>query len=259
MSTASTSLDDRRPRSLREVVGNAPVVRRLSEQMRRGSVPNRVFLFGPSGSGKTTLARILVRHFFCRNRVGTGDVCGRCPNCLGDLNLWNYEQWTAARLESNWGWWESNASTILTQPGWAFFLDEVQDLSEHHQKAFYDQLESARALVIFATTHKHAIKDAVVNRFGANVYEMHRPGLDEVVAHMRALADKLRVAAPPELLGLAARHYGNDLRKCVDFVYTAADQAPGGAVTPDFVAAVLGVDPRAAGSPTDRHEGLVKV
>src|SRR4051812_32625801 len=165
------SLDDRRPRFLRQLVGNAHVVDRLARQMKRGTVPNRVFLYGPTGSGKTTVARVIARHFFCRNRVGIGDPCGDCELCRRGLGgIAEFEGWTGARLEQNWAWWEVNGWSILGRPDWAFFLDEAQDLSELHQKFFYDMLEAAEALVIFATTHRHAIKDALVNRFGANAY-----------------------------------------------------------------------------------------
>lgn len=256
----SESLNDRRPLFLRQVVGNLSVTQRLSRQMAQGTVPNRAFFHGPTGAGKTTVARILARHYFCENRFGIGDPCGRCENCLKDLgDIMEYEQWTAARLERNWGWWESNGPSILARSNWAFFLDEAQDLSELHQKDFYDQLESARALVVFATTHKQSLKDALVNRFGANAYEMRRPATSEVVDHINALCEKLGVQAPKDLLELVAAHYGCDLRKAVDFVYCAAAQAPGKEVTAEFVAAVLGIENAARTRQVPRSKELLKL
>lgn len=246
----SNSLDGRRPLFLRDLVGNRGVVGRLSQQMKKGSVPRRAFFYGPTGSGKTTTARILVRHFFCENRGGIGDPCGRCGACRKPLaEVFGYEQWTAARLEQNWGWWEYNGRSVLARPDWAFFLDEAQDLGELHQKDFYDMLEAAEALVIFATTHKNAIKDALVNRFGANVYELKRPSPAEVVAHLQGRCQALDVRADDAQLARVVAHYGCDLRKCVDFAHTAADQAPNGAVTAEFVDDVLGLDRTAGQNP----------
>ena len=256
----SQSLDSRRPLFLRQLVGNRSVIQRLSEQMRRGTVPNRVFLFGPTGAGKTTLARILIRHFFCHNRVGIGDVCGKCDACRKDLgDFVECEQWTAARLEQNWGWWESNGRSILARPNWAFFLDETQDLSELHQKDYYDQLESARAMVVFATTHRNALKDALINRFGANIYELRRPTIEEVTDHIHVLCVELKVEARKDRLALVAQHYRCDLRKCVDFAFTAADQAPNGVVTDEFLEAVLGTERADVANTTPRSKRLAKL
>src|SRR5262249_7670947 len=110
-----------------------------------------------------------------------------------------------------------------------------------HQRQFFDQLESAVALVIFATTHKNAIQDALLNRFGANVYEMRRPTAADAVKYLQGLCLQQQVQASTEQLLRVAEHYAFDLRKCVDFVYTSGDQAPDGVVTDSFIQAVLGV------------------
>ncbi|MCI0464329.1 MAG: AAA family ATPase [Gemmataceae bacterium] len=237
------SLEQRRPLFLRDLVGNTHVTYRLAEQMKRGTVPNRVFLYGPSGSGKTTVARILARHFFCRNRVGIGDPCGRCERCLRSLEdeLYHHE-WTAALLEERWRWWDENGQSVLYAPWFTFFLDEAQDLSERHQKALYRDLEQARALVIFATTHKHAIQDALLNRFGANVYEMRRPSVEESVAHLLRVCGGKQLQADPQALARVVQHFTCDLRRCIDFVYTAEQQAPEGRIDDTFVNLVLGID-----------------
>lgn len=238
----SESLDQRRPRFLRDLVGNPHVFSRLSHQMMNGTVPNRAFIFGPTGAGKTTLARIIARHFFCQNRIGFGDSCGTCQACLKELSeISDYEQWTAARLGKNWEWWEKYGLSILHRQEAAFFLDESQDLNELHQKDFYDQLESATALVIFATTHKNSVKEALLNRFGANVYELRRPTPEEAVKHMQKLCRAKNVQALNEHLARVVELYGCDLRKCVDFVYCAHQQARDGVVTEQFIDDVFGV------------------
>jgi replication-associated recombination protein RarA len=232
----SKSLEARRPMFLRDFIGNQPVVRRLSEEMKRGTVPRRAFIFGPTGSGKTTIVRIIAWHFFCRNRVGKGDPCGTCDRGQGNLmSLWEYNEWTGAHLEANWRWWEQNASTLLYDPSRMFFLDETQDLSPPHKKKFYDALEYASCVMIFATTHRNALPDALIKRFGANVFEMTRPSSEEVVALLHTLCQKQKVQAETELLLWVTQHYSCELRSCVDVVYTAARQAPGGIITQAFL------------------------
>lgn len=80
------SLDDRRPRLLSQLVGNRPVVGRLTQQLKNGRPPRRVLFHGPSGAGKTTAARILSRYAYCLDPVGIGDPCGRCARCLRELD-----------------------------------------------------------------------------------------------------------------------------------------------------------------------------
>ncbi len=236
------SLDSRRPRFLRDVVGNAHVVGRLVQQMANGTDPQRAFLLGPTGSGKTTVAQIMVRHRFCRNRSGIGDPCGVCDRCLGSLeDLTDYEEWTGARLDADWGWWERNGSSILRRPWASIFIDEAQDLSERHQKTLFRDLEGATCQVIFATTHKSHIKDALLKRFGNNIYEMRRPTVPEVTDHLTSICTALGIRAETAELTNVAELNGCDLRLCVDFVYSAAEQAPNQVVTAAFVESVFGV------------------
>ena len=74
------------------------------------------------------------------------------------------------------------------------------------------------------------------------VYEMCRPSLEEVVACLATVGAELNVSAAPVSFAQVARHYACDLRKCVDFLHTAAAQAPAGVISPDFIAAVLGIE-----------------
>jgi DNA polymerase III gamma/tau subunit len=258
--TQSQSLEERRPLFLKDVVGNQPVIARLAEQMRRGTIPKRALLFGPTGSGKTTIARIMARHFFCLERTGIGDPCGRCHHCREPLeDRVEYEEWTGQQLEDRWNWWEEHGPLILERSHWLFFIDEVQDLSEGSQKALYRDLERAKATVLFATTHRNEIKDAIQGRFGAHVYELRRPSDAEAMNHLQPLCSQLGIQVSETLLRRMTQFYGRDMRKCVDFVYTAFEQAAGGIVTEDFVDSILGTSSAAAAEPESNPAGRLRL
>lgn len=243
-----SSLDDRRPRKLSEIVGQEHIVTRISQAAKNGCLGRRYAFIGPTGSGKTSLALAAGRMFFCRQSRELGDACGKCKTCLmaelGDYE--SYHQWTGAELDEDWEWWKEHGKSILERSTWCFFLDEAQDLSDLHQKALFRQLETARAMVIFATTHEHLVNDALLGRFGASKFEVRRPTLDQAVDCMERHCLQLGVVATREQLIAVSRHYKENLRLCVDFVFTVKDQTPDGCVTDEFVKTVAGEEPSSA-------------
>ena len=242
--TQRISLDDRRPRQLNQIVGNKPLVARLRQQLMKGRRPRRVLLHGPTGAGKTTCARILARYAFCLNPVGIGDPCAQCANCSKELDgFLPYNEWTGSQITEGWSWWKENMSSSFSRPDHLVFVDEAQDLHKSHQAEFRTRLESAQSIVLFTTTHLHALDDALINRFGVNVYELKRPTTCEVADHLEALCAELNVRAQRHHLVRVAENLGCDLRKCVDFAYTALDQTDHGIVDDDFVNMVLGLEP----------------
>ena len=242
--TRNESQDDRRPRCLRDIVGQDSTVKRLTSGLLNGGLPQFRAFLGPTGGGKTTLGIASARAEKCPNGMNLGDACGECKICrLRDLGaLESYHEWTGAELEKDRFWWESEGTTLLDRPGWILFIDEAQDLSKIRQKALFRKLERARATVILATTHRHEIVDALLNRFGVNVFEVRRPTTDQAVELMQRHCTKLGVHATRTHLRRGAEYYNLDLRKCVDFIYTARDQAPDKVVTDQFVDLVLGID-----------------
>jgi replication-associated recombination protein RarA len=151
-----------------------------------------------------------------------------------------FHEWTGADLEEQWEWFVKNGNSILGRPDFVIFLDEAQDLGPLHQKSLLRRIEWAEAVVLFATTHRGTINDALENRFGANVFQLQWPDREEVAAHLLDLSGERKVVATRAHLLRVADHYACDMRKCVDLVYTAQAQCSGGIVTDAFLDAVLG-------------------
>src|SRR5699024_10257855 len=69
-----------RPRTFEEVVGQAHVVRALTNALEQGRLHHAWLFSGTRGVGKTTIARILARCLNCEqgvsaHRCGEGDAC----------------------------------------------------------------------------------------------------------------------------------------------------------------------------------------
>lgn len=70
-----------RPRQFSEVLGQAQSVEILKKQAILDAFAHAYLLYGGSGTGKTSTARILASALNCPNLNGTGEPCGKCPNC----------------------------------------------------------------------------------------------------------------------------------------------------------------------------------
>jgi len=237
------SLEDLRPRSLKEFIGNEGVKTLLGGQMRNGFLPRRIFLYGPSGAGKTTLAHILSRYAFCKIRKGFGNPCGECPMCKTDLySISNFHEWTGADVDEQWKWWlGARTESFLDNPRTVLFIDETQGLRKQRQQELHRFVETFKGRIIFATTHRHDMDDALTNRFAPYVLELTRPLLEEAVKHLETAVCKPRgiTVSQPQLMAVA-RHYDSDMRKCVNFVCAAGSQNPEKTVTDSFITAMLG-------------------
>jgi DNA polymerase-3 subunit gamma/tau len=254
------SLDGRRPRFRKQIIGNEDVHLVLGQGMRNRTLPQHVFFFGASGSGKTTWGQVIARYHFCKNCTDDGDSCGRCEMCRKSLSaIVSYHERTGADLENDWDWWLNHGPTILSRPEYLLFLDEAQDLSKTHQKMFLRQLERARARVIFATTHRNAVDDAVVNRFFPNIFELGRPTSEQATDHLINLSKQRQVQVTREQLDRVVQHYGCDMRKCTNFVHSAVGQTQGKLVTDNFVNAILGITSATPSAPPAGRKTRLKL
>jgi len=239
---ANGCLDDRRPRKYSDVVGQQQTIRRLKNLNQTTNLKGqRIAFVGPTGSGKTTLATITARNRYCKHSQVIGDACGRCSLCVKtQIDYQSYQEWTGANLNENWDWWTHHGSIFLERDTNFLFIDEIQDLSEWHQKYLFRDLERARATIVIATTHENKVNDALWGRFGINRFHLLRPTEEDAVELMTCKAKELGVNVTREQLKRVVRKYQLNLRICIDFIYSAKDQVENSSVTEEFLESVIG-------------------
>lgn len=242
----AASLDGRRARSLDQIAGNEGVKNRLRFQKRSGALANLQLFHGPTGVGKTTIAECLLWWHICENRNGRTDCCGHCGNCtkyLDDVGGHvECEVVTGDHFSRNWETWHERIHTVRRWEDHCIFIDEGQDLHESHQKGLLRLIEGTAALFIVATTHIDKINDAFINRFGTNVHELQRPSPKEAVVHLGRIADRLHVSVDAQGLSQVGARYSWNIRKCEDFIYSAAKEVPNRVVSVEYLRLVLGDD-----------------
>jgi len=139
-----------RPQSLKDVVGQDPVVRSLEATLKSGS-PSHCYLFtGPAGTGKTTLARILAARFGC-DAAGIIEIDAASKSGIDDMR-----QVTEALAYNGFG----------ENPGKAIILNECQGLSKNAWDSLLTTTEEPPPHVyfFFTSTHPAKIPAAMVTR-----------------------------------------------------------------------------------------------
>ncbi|NDL66358.1 DNA polymerase III subunit gamma/tau [Anaerotalea alkaliphila] len=178
-----------RPVDFHQVVGQDPIVRTLSNQIKASRIGHAYLFCGTRGTGKTTLAKIFARAINCQAPV-EGNPCNRCPVCrnLLDGKSMNVIEMDAA---SNNG--VDNIREIREDVRYTptegkykvYIIDEVHMLSTGAFNALLKTLEEPPPHVVFilATTDPHKIPPTILSR--CQRYDLRRIPM-EVIAHTLA-------------------------------------------------------------------------
>ena len=98
-----------------------------------------------------------------------------------------------------------------------YIIDEVHMLSNAAFNAFLKTLEEppAYAIFILATTEKHKVIPTILSR--CQIYDFNRIGIEDMVAHLKFVAQKEGVEAEEEALHLIAQKADGALRDALSF------------------------------------------
>lgn len=201
-----------RPKTLDDIVGQKPIIKRLKKYVGEESMPNLMFT-GPAGVGKTTTAIALVKAI------------------LGDY-------WRQNFLELN----ASDARGIETvrnniknfcrlkpvgAPFRIIFLDEVDNMTKDAQHALRREMEmyTKTASFILSCNYSSKIIDPIQSRCAIFRYAPIKG--DEIVERLKYICDQEKVSYDDTGLETIVYFAEGDMRKSINVLQASASEGVG--------------------------------
>ncbi len=232
-----------RPQNFEQVVGQAHVVRTLTNAIRDDQLSHAYLFAGPRGTGKTSIARILAKAINCEAGP-TPEPCGSCASCMGIASgtAMDVIEIDAA---SNRGINEIRdlREKVRYSPAHCrhkvYIIDEVHMLTPEAFNALLKTLEDPPSHVFFlmATTESHKIPLTILSRLQR--FDFHRLKTGEIVSRLREICQHHGIEADDATLQGIARQADGALRDALSLLDQCRSFA-GDHINLEDVAEVLG-------------------
>ncbi len=245
-----------RPQRLSELIGQAPLVRTLTNALRTGRIAHAFLLTGIRGVGKTTTARIIARALNCVGPDGQGqptpEPCGVCAPCVAiaegrHIDVLEMDAATRTGIDDVRELVDSVRYAPTSARYKVYIVDEVHMLSEKAFNGLLKTLEEPppQTIFIFATTEVRKVPVTVLSR--CQRFDLRRVEGERLRQHLAEIAARERVRIEPGALTLLVRAAEGSVRDGLSLLDQAialhgADAEA--AITPAQVQDMLGLADR---------------
>jgi DNA polymerase-3 subunit gamma/tau len=203
-----------RPQRLSELIGQAPLVRTLTNALRTGRIAHAFLLTGIRGVGKTTTARIIARALNCIGPDGQGqptpEPCGVCAHCVAiaegrHIDVLEMDAATRTGIDDVRELVDSVRYAPTSARYKVYIVDEVHMLSPQAFNGLLKTLEEPppQTIFIFATTEVRKVPVTVLSR--CQRFDLRRVEGERLRQHLAEIAARERVRLEEEALALLVR------------------------------------------------------
>ncbi|MBU0512382.1 MAG: DNA polymerase III subunit gamma/tau, partial [Chloroflexi bacterium] len=232
-----------RPQTWSEVIGQEHIITSLHNAVAADRFAHAFLFAGPRGTGKTSVARILAKAVNCLHEDPTARPCNQCDHCQA-VNRARFLDLIEIDAASNTSVDDVRdlRDKINFSPNQGrykiYLIDEVHMLSTAAFNALLKTLEEPppHALFILATTEIHKIPATVLSR--CQRHEFRRIPVNDIVSHLKILAESENLQVESEALTLIARQATGSLRDAVSLLDQLASTSQ--EITLKVTQAVLG-------------------
>jgi DNA polymerase-3 subunit gamma/tau len=236
-----------RPQNFNDVVGQAHVVRVLTNSIKNNQIAHAYLLCGTRGTGKTTLARIFAKAINCTNLQADGNPCQQCLSCtsFNEESYIDYQEIDGASNNSvdDIRALNENVLYLPTSGKYKIYvIDEVHMLSNNAFNALLKTLEEppAHVIFIFATTEPNKLLRTVLSR--CQRLDLRNASHADISEHLKKIChlEGLKFSSP-EILEAIARRADGSFRDALSLLDQARALSVDNMITSETIVLALGI------------------